>query len=105
MLLNAEDFAKAVALVGDGRCLMLEFFTVFTQRCENMSKDLERLAETREVQDLALRNRASTSVEAKNLLREVRGVDVGVWTVRRRLAETGVKSYISVHGPKLFPHH
>lgn len=124
MILSAEDCAKAVALVEDGRSQR------YVARVLNVSRStvqrvLERFRETgrnarrpgcgRKRKTTAnddrflvlntLRNRHLTSVETRNQLREVRGTDVSVWTVRRRLQEVGLKACRPAAGPKLLPRH
>ena len=48
-----------------------------------------------------LRNRRQTAVQTQNLLEEVRNVRVSERTVRRRLNEGGLKSYVPTKAPKL----
>lgn len=48
-----------------------------------------------------LRNRRQTAVQTRNLLEEVRNVRVSERTVRRRLNEVGLKSYVPAKAPKL----
>lgn len=124
MVLSPEDCAKAVALVEDGRSQR------YVARVLNVSRStiqrvLERFMETGRharrpgcgrkrkttaVDDrflvlTTLRNRHLTSRQTKNQLREVRGTDVSVWTVRRRLQEVGLKACRPAVVPKLLPRH
>lgn len=48
-----------------------------------------------------LRNRRQTAIQTRNHLEEVRNVNVSERTVRRRLNEVGLKSYIPAKAPKL----
>lgn len=124
MRLSAEDSAKAVALVEDGRSLryvarLLHCTHTAVRKCVQRFRETGRntrrpgsgkkrkttAADDRFVTLRMLRNRTSTSVEARNQLREVRGVNVSVWTVRRRLAEVGLTACRPAHGPKLLPRH
>lgn len=52
-----------------------------------------------------LRNRRHTAVQTRNLLEEVRNVHVSERTVRRRLNECGLKSYVPAKAPKLQASH
>ncbi|PZC73788.1 hypothetical protein B5X24_HaOG208763 [Helicoverpa armigera] len=49
----------------------------------------------------SLRNRLQTAVQTRNLLEEVLNVRVTERTVRRRLYEDGLKSYVPAKAPKL----
>lgn len=53
----------------------------------------------------SLRNRGLNAVEVQQQLREVRGVDVSRWTVRRRLREKNLTPHRAATGPKLTPAH
>lgn len=53
----------------------------------------------------SLRNRHLTGVQVQQRLREVRGVTVSEWTVRRRLAEQGLTPHKPANGPKLTTAH
>lgn len=53
----------------------------------------------------ALRNRKASSVDLKKSLEEVRGVEVSLWTVRRRLLAANIRSYRPARGPKLLREH
>lgn len=52
-----------------------------------------------------LRNRHLTGVDVQQNLRDVRGVAVSEWTVRRRLKEANLTPRRPATGPKLTPHH
>ncbi|KAF2885433.1 hypothetical protein ILUMI_20713 [Ignelater luminosus] len=90
MALSAEDCAKAVVLVKDGR----------SQRKRKTTANDDQFFVLN-----TLRNRHSTAVETKNQLREVRGSKVSVWTVRQRLREAGLKDCRPATGPKLLRRH
>lgn len=53
----------------------------------------------------SLRNRTFTHVKVRNELQRSRGVNVSTRTVRRRLADTGIRSYRALRAPKLTPAH
>lgn len=53
----------------------------------------------------SLRDRHLTSVQTRNRLREIRGTNLSVWTVRRRLQEVGLNACRPATGPKLLRHH
>lgn len=52
-----------------------------------------------------LRNRHQTGVAVQQQLLQVRREPISEWTVRRRLAERGLKPYRPANGPKLERHH
>ncbi|KAF2888980.1 hypothetical protein ILUMI_17193 [Ignelater luminosus] len=124
MVLSAEDCAKDVALVEDGRsqryvARVLNVSHSTIQRVLARFRDTGRFIrrpgcdgkrKTTANNDRFLvfntpRNCHLTSVETKNQLREVRGTEVRVWTVRRRLRELGLKACVPATGPKLLGHH
>lgn len=47
-----------------------------------------------------LRSRRQTAIQTRNVLQEVRGTNISVRTVRRRLKEVGLKSYVPMKAPK-----
>ncbi|KAF2904204.1 hypothetical protein ILUMI_01973 [Ignelater luminosus] len=112
MVLSAEDCAKTVALVEDGRSprymarvLNVSHFTIqkvlahFRETGRNIRKPgCGRNRKTTANDDRfrflnTLRNRHLTSVETKNPLCKVCGTEM--WTVRRRLREVGLKLDLS----------
>lgn len=120
MVLSNEDCARALALLEDGRSYR------FVARRLNVSRSTirrieQRFGETgsnnrrpgsgrkqktsdadkRFIVLTSLRNRHLTSVQTTSRLREVRGVAVSKWTVRRRLGEAGLKAHRPATGPKL----
>jgi transposase len=124
MVLSAEDCAKAVALVEDGRSqryvarmLNVSLSTIqrVLERFQATGRNTRRAGSGRKRKTAAiddrflvvstLRNRQLTSVMTQNRLREVRGVNVSKWTVRRRLQESGLKACRPATGPKLLPRH
>lgn len=52
-----------------------------------------------------LRNRRQTAVKTRSVLQEVRGTNISERTVRRRLYEVGLKSYVPIKAPRLQRHH
>lgn len=48
-----------------------------------------------------LKNRRQTAIQTRNVLEEVHNVRVCERTVRRRLNEVGLKSYVPAKAPKL----
>jgi len=124
MVLSVEDCAKAVALVEDGRNYEYVARVLHTHR-STIKRVVERFRQTgqnkrkagsgrkrkttalddRYIRNNALRDRHLTAVQTRNRLQEVRGKDVSVFTVRRRLHEVGLKSCRPATGPKLLPRH
>ena len=116
--------AKVVALVEDGRSqrYVAERLAIGRTRVQRIYQrfqetgSLERRAgsgrkkatsqrDDRFIVSKVLRDRHTTAVKVKNLLQEVRNVDVSEWTVRRRLREANLKTYKPAKGPKLLPRH
>lgn len=52
-----------------------------------------------------LRNRRQTAIQTRNVLEEVRGTIISERSVRRRLKEVGLKSYVPIKAPKLQRRH
>lgn len=59
----------------------------------------------RYIASVSLRNRHFNSIQLQQRLREVRGVTVSDSTIRRRLAERGLKPHKPANGPKLTVDH
>lgn len=124
MVLSAENCAKAVALVEDGRNFAYVARTLQVNR-STIKRVVERFRQTgrnkrrvgsgrkrkttavddRFLEVRTLRNRHLTSRQSRNQLQEVRNTNVSVWTVRRRLKNIGLKACRPASGPKLLPRH
>lgn len=124
MVLSADNCAKAVALAEDGRSYgyiarilhvhratikrVVERFLQtgrYTRRAGCGRRRKTTAVDDRFLQVTSLRDRHLTSVQARNQLQEVRGRNVSVWTVRRRLKEFGLKACRPATGPKLLRRH
>lgn len=120
MVLNAENVAKIIALVDDGRsqryaarALGIPETTVrraieryretglMTRRPGSGRPRATQPADDRFIQLQTLRNRFQTASETARRLQHARNTRVSVNTVRRRLAELDLHSRIPATGPQL----
>lgn len=124
MPLSAEDAARAVALVEDGRSLryvaqllncapstisrILQRYRELGSYTRRSGSGRRRSTSARDDQFLrlnVLRDRHTTAVQARSMLEQVRGTNVSEWTVRRRLREAQLHSRRPAKGPQLTRQH
>lgn len=124
MVLTPEQCAQAVVLREQGRSLryianllqcnpstVLRTINRYRETgSNNRRRELGRRRATNATQDRflilqTLRDRFQPSTRSAQLLREVHGLNVSRWTVRRRLCEGGLMSRRPANGPELSPEH
>lgn len=124
MPLSPVEVAQAVALVGDGRsiryaarvlgtnpstvCRAVQRFRqtgTFNRRHGSGRRRTTQARDDRFIMLTVLRNRHTTAVETRNLLEQVRGVNVSERTIRRRFEESGLTSRRPATGPQLLRQH
>jgi len=114
------DIAKAVVMIEHGRTYR-DVARIFGKSQSTIHRSVSRWRQTGEyvrrrgqgrkrsttaVDDRfihlqTLRNRRQTAGQTRNLLQNVRGTTISERTVRRRLREGGLKSYVPIKAPRL----
>lgn len=77
----------------------------YTRRAGQGRKRVTSARDDRFMTSSVLRNRTLTSSEVRSTLQDVRQVTISTKTVRRRLKEAGIKSYLPARGPLLTTDH
>uniref|UniRef100_A0A2H1VMJ9 SFRICE_000949 n=1 Tax=Spodoptera frugiperda TaxID=7108 RepID=A0A2H1VMJ9_SPOFR len=122
--LPATEVARAVTMIDEGHTYRSVSRTVgvsvsvihrcvkryrqtgsYVRRRGQGRKRATNAVEERFIRVQTLRNRRQTAVQTRNLLEEVRNARVSERTVRRRLNECGLKSYVPGKAPKLEASH
>lgn len=119
-----EEAAQVIALIGNGLsqrtvarqlsmtraavrrvCQRYEETGLFHRRPGTGRKRFTTALDDRFIVLSSLRNRRLNAVQVQQQLREIRGVVISQWTVRRRLEESNLTSRTPAIGPKLTPAH